>query len=313
MIISLLSCEKTTEEPEIIAEDYYGDGSFFISLARLSSPDVQGEYCNIPTVFDLRVKRNLKEFGTVTIYEDRMYLDFQFNLLQDRINEGWGIFETFVWVGLADDWINGKKGPDGGWRRYIPGVDVVTHPIYQSSCLHQIPLKDWMFEDCFVIAARISVRHPDLVGESADGLINHGDYLTFSWNEPFCLEKCDDPGTHSSEYWKNNPAVWPNGITIGNVFYSIELAIQVMNEGDPSDDMTYTLFEQLVTAKLNVAVGNSSYCIAETINDADAWMEEHGPVGSGISSTSSAWSVGKPLNLSLINYNLGALCADPVQ
>jgi len=309
----LISCQSNNENPEIRAEDFYGDGSFFISLARLSSPDVQGDYCSTPTVFELRVKRNLKEFGTSTIYSDKLFLNFQYNLLQDRINEGWGIHQTYVWVGLEEDWINGKEGPEMGWRIAIPGVDVVEYSADPSTCMHQIPLEDWMFENCFVIAARAGVRHPEKEWESADGFVNHGDYLTYSWNELFCLEKCIDPGTYSSEYWISNPTEWPNGLTIGNIFYSIELAIQKINGGNSSEDMTYTLFEQLVAAKLNVAFGNTSYCIFESIEAADSWMEEYGPVGSGISSSSPAWNEGRSLFLELTNYNTGALCADSAQ
>jgi hypothetical protein len=102
-------------------------------------------------------------------------------------------------------------------------------------------------------------------------------------------------------------------LTVGNIFYSIELAIQIINEGNSSVDMTYSLFEQLVTAKLNVALGNTSYCIVNTIEAADSWMDEYGPVASGISTSSPAWDVGRSLFLELTNYNAGALCADPAQ
>jgi len=309
----LISCQSNDENPEIRAQDFYGDGSFFISLARLSSPDVTGDHCGTPTVFELRVKRNLKEYGTASVYCDQLSLNVQYNLLQDRINEGWGIHETYVWVGLEEEWINGKEGPEMGWRVAIPGVDIIEHSEKPSMCTHQIPLEDWMFENCFVVAARAAVRHPEIVSESADGFVNHGDYLTYSWNEKFCLEKCIDPGTYSSDYWINNPAEWPNGLTIGNIFYSVELAIQMINEGSSSEDMTYSLFEQLVAAKLNVALGNTSYCIVETIETADSWMEEHGPVGSGVILTDPAWDEGRSLYLELTNYNVGALCADPAQ
>ena len=47
-------------------------------------------------------------------------------------------------------------------------------------------------------------------------------------------------------------------------------------------DKTTTMFSSLVSAKLNVLVGNDSSCVSSTITDADAWMATYGPVGKGI-------------------------------
>jgi hypothetical protein len=148
-------------------------------------------------------------------------------------------------------------------------------------------------------------------GEAADGFINNGDYLTYSFNEPFCLEKCEDPGTLDVSYWENNPELWTKGVIIGGVFYSEELAIQIMKGITTSEDMSNVLFQELVSAKLNVDLGNTSYCIIEAIEAADAWMEENGPVGSGILSNNPAWDTGNSLSNQLESYNNGLLCADP--
>ncbi len=78
-----------------------------------------------------------------------------------------------------------------------------------------------------------------------------------------------------------------------------------------NDDMSNVLFEELVSAKLNVDLGNTSYCIIEAIETADAWMEENGPVGSGILSSNPAWNTGNSLANQLESYNNGLLCADP--
>jgi hypothetical protein len=141
--------------------------------------------------------------------------------------------------------------------------------------------------------------------------INNGDYLTYSWNEPFCLDPCEDPGTQTKIFWKNNPDVWTKGVTIGGVFYSEELAIQIMKGITTNDDMSNILFEELVSAKLNVDLGNTSYCIIEAIEAADTWMEENGPVGSGILSGHPSWDTGNSLANQLKNYNNGLMCADP--
>jgi len=311
LIISLLSCEKVKEDTVINAQDYYGDGSFFISLARLSSPNVNGNFCSNPKVFELRTSYNLKAFGTVTIYSDGRFLNFQYDLLPNIISEGWVIVASLVWVGVTDDWEYGRDGPVGGWSA-VPDINLLRYDASKpTNALHQIPLEDWMFDDCFVVAVRLALDDPNINREAPKAFINHGDYISYTWNEPFCLEGCDDPGTYTTTYWEDNPDAWPYGLTIGGQFYSEQLAIQLMKADDgTSGDMTYTMFDQIIAAKLNVAIGNTSYCVAETIEAADLWLENYGPVGSGVFSTSPAWSEGAPLANMLNNYNNGTLCAE---
>jgi hypothetical protein len=307
-----ISCENVEENPEINADDYYGDGSYFISLARLKSPEINVDFCGDPKTFELRNESHLDEYGTVTVYGDGHYLNLHTQLLAEKISEGWDLGNAYIWIGLKEDWNYDKKGPAGGWSA-VPGIIRLPFSDQVTNGLQQIVLEDWMFESCFVIGIRITVYDSEGTGISVEAFNNHETYITYSFNDPFCLEKCEDPGTHLVDYWINNPDAWPYGLTIGNVFYPVEVAIQTINEGSSSNDMTYTLFEQLVSAKLNVALGNTSYCIFETIEAADSWMEEYGPVGNGVSSTSSEWNAVKPFYLSLINYNAGALCADPSQ
>jgi hypothetical protein len=64
----------------------------------------------------------------------------------------------------------------------------------------------------------------------------------------------------------------------------------------------------LVSAKLNVLIGNDSSCIADTIEAADDWMADH-PVGSGVAADSAAWKAGERLYKRLDQYNNGYLCA----
>jgi hypothetical protein len=77
------------------------------------------------------------------------------------------------------------------------------------------------------------------------------------------------------------------------------------------DDMSNVLFEELVSAKLNVDLGNTAYCIIDVIEAADAWMEENGPVGSGIQLDHPAYDTGSSLVSQLESYNNGLMCADP--
>ncbi len=120
---------------------------------------------------------------------------------------------------------------------------------------------------------------------------------------------CESPGTGTPGYWKNHPEAWPvSSITIGGVAYSKEDAIAIMSTAGKGDK-TYTMFSALVAAKLNVLIGNNSGCIDTTITAADNWMAMYGPVGSGVSGDSYAWSVGEPLYIQLDKYNNGKLCA----
>ena len=169
----------------------------------------------------------------------------------------------------------------------------------------------FMFEDNIVIGIRAGLDEIDQTGGAPKALINNGDYLTYSWNEPFRLEKCEAPGTLNVSYWENNPEVWTKGVTVGNVFYSEELAIQIMKGITTAEDMSNVLFEELVSAKLNIDLGNTSYCIIDAIEAADSWMEEYGPVGSGILSDHPAWNTGNSLVNQLQSYNNGLMCADP--
>lgn len=116
------------------------------------------------------------------------------------------------------------------------------------------------------------------------------------------------PGTGTPGYWKTHPEAWPiDSITIGGRTYSIDQAIALMSRGQ-AGDKTYTMFDQLLSARLNVLIGNESACIAATIGLADEWMAAH-PVASKVKGSSLAWKIGEPLAVQLDRYNNGMLCA----
>lgn len=118
----------------------------------------------------------------------------------------------------------------------------------------------------------------------------------------------DNPGTGTPGYWKNHPEAWPvSSITIGGVTYTKAQALSWM--GKPDGDKTVTLFRALVSAELNVLIGNDSSCIEDTLDRAHQWFIDFGPVGSGVKARSNAWKVGEPLYLNLDAYNNGKLCA----
>jgi len=115
-------------------------------------------------------------------------------------------------------------------------------------------------------------------------------------------------GTGTPGYWKNHPEAWPvTTILVGGVWYSKADAIAWLDQ--VGKDKTTTMFSSLVSAKLNLIVGNDPSCVASTITLADAWMLKYGPVGSGVQASSFAWKVGEPLHRIMDNYNNGMLCA----
>jgi SdrD B-like protein len=120
------------------------------------------------------------------------------------------------------------------------------------------------------------------------------------------------PGTGTPGYWKNHPNAWPGpGITVGGIYYEKSEAIAWL--GKVGKDKTTTMFSSLVSAMLNLWVGNPGACLiqgqTDVIASANAWMAAH-PVGSGVAASSPAWAAGEPLHKWLDAYNNGLLC-DP--
>ncbi len=117
------------------------------------------------------------------------------------------------------------------------------------------------------------------------------------------------PGTGTPGYWKNHPEAWPGYpdgmIEIGGRMYSINEAIDLMNTSDKKD-RTFTMFNTLVAAYLNIAVNNPYDCIEDAYWAAHAWMEDY-PVGSKVKAggKNSPWRDGEPLKNILDAYNNG--------
>ena len=86
--------------------------------------------------------------------------------------------------------------------------------------------------------------------------------------------------TCTQGFWKNHPEVWPDGVTIGDMFYTQEDALKILSTPPAGGDAFYILAHQLIAAKLNVASGAlTPEAVATTIVDADAWLVLH-PLGS---------------------------------
>jgi len=114
--------------------------------------------------------------------------------------------------------------------------------------------------------------------------------------------------TRTIGYWKTHPEAWPvEQIEIGGKVYSKSDAIAIMARSTKKDK-TYNLFEQLVAAKLNLAVGTDEGCIIDAVLLADIFLMMH-PVGSGVSADSDAWQMIAEQFNDLDHYNNGLLCA----
>ena len=147
----------------------------------------------------------------------------------------------------------------------------------------------------------------DSMGNSVATLVKTGSTDTTT-DFGFWTPSVEQPGTGTPGYWMNHPEAWPApGIEVGGVMYSKAVAIEWIQKS--GKDKTLTMFASLVSAKLNVLVGNDSSCVASTIAAADLWMQTYGPVGKGVHAASYAWKVGEPLHRLMDNYNNGMLCA----
>jgi hypothetical protein len=137
----------------------------------------------------------------------------------------------------------------------------------------------------------------------------------------FSASQFTNPGTGTPGYWKNHPEAWPvqsitigykivNGTKVGGVSYSKAAAIAILD--DVGKDKRTTMFSSLVSAMLNVTIGNDNSCVGSTIDSANAWFADYLPMSDAskkVAASSYAWKVGEPLHRLMDNYNNGMLCA----
>ncbi|HKX62523.1 MAG TPA: SdrD B-like domain-containing protein, partial [Verrucomicrobiae bacterium] len=150
-------------------------------------------------------------------------------------------------------------------------------------------------------------NNPGPCAPSVDRVLGAGEIFL---GADFCFTPAppEGPGTGTPGYWKNHPEAWPvDSIVIGGITYSKAEAIAWMKKPEKGDK-TLTVFRHLVSAKLNVLIGNESSCISADIATADAWMAVH-PVGSKVGGGSAAWAEISGVAGRLDDYNNGRLCA----
>jgi len=119
---------------------------------------------------------------------------------------------------------------------------------------------------------------------------------------------CPAPGTLTQGYWKNHPDKWPvSSVQLGAGTVTESQAIAILNT-PVRGDATLILAYQLIAAELNAALGNPTSCVSSTISAANALLATY-PVGSNLSSSSSAGVTATALANTLDQYNNGNLCA----
>jgi len=151
---------------------------------------------------------------------------------------------------------------------------------------------------------------PDNVGVSngAGFSVANGVTLASAANNfGFAPTPVAQPGTGTPGYWKNHPEAWPVGsITVGGVTYTKAQAISWLSK--TGKDKTVTMFQSLVSAMLNVMIGNDGSCINAAIAQGNAWLASY-PLGSNVAGGSGAWAAGDPIHIALDAYDNGLLCA----
>ena len=274
--------------------------------------------CGEPEVFELWYSQDFP-YGTVTVSNDDEFLYIQYDVYKDLIEKGWGIHTTYLFLGDYNDLPYKEVETEDG--KIITVIDWYGHNIERetyddnpTSVVYTIPLNE--LPDCFNIATKVKLNNPE-EGQNPNprALVEINGLYSYPWqvNYEYCVRECEDcegPGTGTQGYW-HKVSHWEDWkiseITIGDILYSAEKATALIKEAGPGDK-TYDMFAQLVAAKLNVMIGNCSYCIDDIIASADAWMADH-PVESGVPADSDAWKEAEGWHTMLDDYNNGKLCA----
>jgi hypothetical protein len=189
---------------------------------------------------------------------------------------------------------------NGFFEFFLPGQETLDISVQIPNGTQASPPNEGV--DDSIDSDGVSDGAGNSVAEDVPGGSNNVDF-------GFSLNPVAQPGTGTPGYWKNHPEAWPaGGVTIGGKLYTTAQAIAVLDSG--GKDKTTTMFSSLVSAKLNVIVGNDPSCVESTIAKADDWMRTFGPpaVG-GVHASSLAWKQGEPLHRLMDNYNNGMLCA----
>ncbi len=248
-------------------------------------------------------------YGAVTVSNDAEFLYIQYDLNEDMIEKGWGFDATYLFIGDYNNLEYLENGININW--HAGNVVTKTYEDKPVSVSRILELKN--LPECFGIATKVRVSNSDGGKAYPRAFLNIENEYKYPWLEgyEYCVQNCcgDSPGTGTQGYWRNHSSAWPvDVITIGGITYSKKEAIDLM-DAPGKGDKTYNMFEQLVSAKLNVMIGNCSICIDGIIANADTWMAEN-KIGSGVEANSDIWQEAAGYwHTMLDDYNNGKLCA----
>lgn len=202
-----------------------------------------------------------------------------------------------------------------------------------SGPLHNVEVSDQLVPECSATIDELGE------GESATFICTTTlwgpmtNTATATGEDPFGTPVSDDdsatvgiiaPGTGTPGYWKNHTDVWPmidDSIYIGDWNHNwqcdpAETCLELSSEealaalsNPPKGDMTWNLARALVAAWLNVSSGNDFSCIATTIEQATAWLDDH-DLGGEVKGSDTAWAQASKWAAELDDYNNGLLCAE---
>ncbi len=199
-------------------------------------------------------------------------------------------------------------------------VGGITTPYVYSNFLSS---SDGLYWDSLILDVIVPAGATELTIQvfSRDDLISGNLPASLEWIGGAVAIPTPPPvcGTGTPGYWKNHPAAWPvNNVIIGGKGYTKENAIKIMKTSG-NGDKCFTMFNALVSARLNVLAGNPSSCIDATITNADIWMDAwcinepkdfYDDNKKTVSGSGAAWRAGEPLYWTLDAYNNGLLCAE---
>jgi len=294
----------------IYVDDYAGQE---VLLHRITAPWVEMEvtWDNFGGSYDSLLEKSFVSDGygwqsmdvteLVQDWVDGVYPNYGFLLKQDWDQQDWTQNATLI------------RSSEYSAIEYRPKLEICYSDGLDANCL---TIQDFGVEQDSVADAYVWDLFPTYNGGNESPLIA-GPVL---WHEiqslvRFGFETCSkeeavsSPGTESHGYWKTHPKEWPvDKITIGGKTYTRDEAVSFMRK-PVKGDKTLNIFRALVSAKLNVMIGNEDSCIFDTILAAYDWMETYGPVDSGVRGRSPAWREGKLIHQELDEYNNGLLCA----
>ena len=162
----------------------------------LGLPAIDIEYCGDAKLMELWYNTPVwGVYGTAVVYNDGEKLFVQLDVLQDSVNAGWYIAETYLFIGEDWLWFNNNTAREPDWTTDSFGViqrsvqDGYPTKIILDTTISELEL------DCFYLAVKTRMEHQDTDAKFYPrGYINEsGIFLATIWGRQLCLETCTTP------------------------------------------------------------------------------------------------------------------------